>query len=75
MICHGIPDGTVLVAGDILNVDVTVFHDGVHGDCSETVFVGPAEAVAPPTRALVLAAFEAWQAAIRHCGPGETHTC
>ena len=40
IICHGIPDTTVLQDGDIVNIDVTVFHDGVHGDCSETVFVG-----------------------------------
>ena len=40
VICHGIPDYTVLNDGDIVNIDVTIFHDGVHGDCSETVFVG-----------------------------------
>ena len=40
IICHGIPDTTVLQDGDIVNIDVTVFHDGLHGDCSETVFVG-----------------------------------
>ena len=40
IICHGIPDYTVLNDGDIVNIDVTIFHDGVHGDCSETVFVG-----------------------------------
>ena len=37
VICHGIPDSTVLKDGDIMNIDVTIFHDGVHGDCSETV--------------------------------------
>lgn len=40
VICHGIPDFTILNDGDIVNIDVTIFHDGVHGDCSETVFVG-----------------------------------
>jgi methionyl aminopeptidase len=40
IICHGIPDSTVLKEGDIVNIDVTIFHDGVHGDCSETVFIG-----------------------------------
>jgi methionyl aminopeptidase len=40
IICHGIPDYTLLNDGDIVNIDVTIFHDGVHGDCSETVFVG-----------------------------------
>ena len=37
---HGIPDSRRLQSGDILNIDVTVFVDGHHGDCSETVAVG-----------------------------------
>jgi methionyl aminopeptidase len=40
VLCHGIPDSSVLVDGDIINIDVTVFVNGVHGDCSETVVVG-----------------------------------
>ncbi len=40
VICHGIPDDRVLQDGDIVNCDVTVYFDGMHGDCSETVFVG-----------------------------------
>ncbi len=32
--CHGIPDDRPLADGDIVNVDITVFVDGVHGDCS-----------------------------------------
>jgi methionyl aminopeptidase len=32
IICHGIPDDTVIEEGDILNVDVTAYLDGVHGD-------------------------------------------
>ena len=32
VICHGIPDSTVMESGDILNVDVTAFLGGVHGD-------------------------------------------
>ena len=31
VMCHGIPDSTVLRDGDIVNVDVTVYHDGFHG--------------------------------------------
>jgi methionyl aminopeptidase len=38
--CHGIPDGYVLKDGDIINVDVTAYIDGVHGDGSETFAVG-----------------------------------
>ena len=40
VICHGIPDSQPLVDGDIINLDVTVFHDGVHGDTNATFLVG-----------------------------------
>ena len=40
VICHGIPDSRALREGDIVNLDITVFLDGVHGDCSATCFVG-----------------------------------
>ncbi|PHR25127.1 MAG: type I methionyl aminopeptidase [Desulfotalea sp.] len=40
VVVHGIPDGRSLVNGDVINCDVTVYVDGMHGDCSETVFVG-----------------------------------
>ena len=40
VICHGIPDSRPLADGDIVNIDVTIFLDGVHGDTSVTVLVG-----------------------------------
>ena len=40
IICHGIPDDRPLQDGDIVNIDVTLFRNGLHGDCSETVPVG-----------------------------------
>jgi len=40
VICHGIPDDRPLEDGDIINIDVTIFLNGLHGDCSETVPVG-----------------------------------
>ena len=40
VICHGIPDSRALLETDIINVDVTVYLDGVHGDTSATFFVG-----------------------------------
>jgi len=40
VICHGIPDSTVLRDGDIVNLDVTAFIHGVHGDCNATYLVG-----------------------------------
>ena len=40
VICHGIPDDTVLADGDIVNCDVTIFLHGVHGDTNATFCVG-----------------------------------
>ena len=40
VICHGIPDSTVLKDGDIINLDVTIYLDGVHGDTNATFLVG-----------------------------------
>ena len=40
VICHGIPDSRILQDGDIVNIDVTVYHEGVHGDTSVTFPVG-----------------------------------
>ena len=40
VICHGIPDDRALADGDIVNVDVTVYVDGVHGDTNATFCVG-----------------------------------
>ncbi len=39
-ICHGLPDDTPLKVGDIVNVDVTTYKYGFHGDTSRTYFVG-----------------------------------
>jgi methionyl aminopeptidase len=44
VICHGIPDSTVLHDGDIINLDVTCYVDGVHGDTNATFFVGDVDA-------------------------------
>ncbi|KAA0185425.1 Methionine aminopeptidase, partial [Fasciolopsis buskii] len=40
VICHGIPDMRPLEDGDILNLDITTYHNDFHGDVNETVFVG-----------------------------------
>jgi methionyl aminopeptidase len=44
VICHGIPDDRPLADGDIVNIDVTVFVDGVHGDTNATFPVGRVDA-------------------------------
>jgi methionyl aminopeptidase len=40
VVCHGIPDSRPLQSGEIVNLDVTIFLDGMHGDCSATFLVG-----------------------------------
>ncbi|PIJ38725.1 type I methionyl aminopeptidase, partial [Leucobacter sp. OLES1] len=40
VICHGIPDDTVLREGDLVNIDVTAYLDGYHGDLNRTFRVG-----------------------------------
>lgn len=42
VICHGIPDDTELLEGDLINIDITAYFDGVHGDLSKTFIVGDA---------------------------------
>ncbi|WP_353814026.1 type I methionyl aminopeptidase [Agromyces sp. SYSU T00266] len=43
VICHGIPDDTVLADGDLVNIDVTAYLDGMHGDLNATLLVGDAD--------------------------------
>lgn len=40
IICHGVPGTRVLKDGDIVNIDITVLHQGFHGDTSSMFFVG-----------------------------------
>jgi methionyl aminopeptidase len=66
IVCHGIPDSTVLVEGDIVNVDITLFYDGFHGDCSEMFLVGEVD---DRGRQLVRATYECMDRAIEICRP------
>ncbi|MDN6301597.1 MAG: type I methionyl aminopeptidase [Brachybacterium sp.] len=67
VICHGIPDSTVIQSGDILNVDVTAYIGGVHGDCNATFLVGE---VHPRAQELVDKAHEAMMRGIKVARPG-----
>lgn len=66
VICHGLPDETVLKEGDIINVDVTPKLDGFHGDSSKTFIVGKASENA---QKLVEAAHEAMMVGIAAITP------
>lgn len=45
VVCHGIPDDRPLEQGDIMNIDVTVYLDGYHGDTSRMVYIGECDCV------------------------------
>ena len=62
VICHGIPDSTVIEDGDIVNIDVTAFIGGVHGDTNATFLAGN---VAEEDRLLVERTHEAMMRGIR----------
>lgn len=70
VICHGIPDQRPLENGDLLNVDITVYHRGFHGDLNETMLIGE---VAPQHLKLVQATYEALQKAQELIKPGERY--
>jgi methionyl aminopeptidase len=67
VICHGIPDSTVLHDGDIINLDVTVFVGGVHGDTNATFAVGEID---PASRELVRVTEECMWRGIDAVRPG-----
>jgi methionyl aminopeptidase len=69
VICHGIPDSTVLEDGDIVNVDITAFIGGVHGDTDATYLVGDVD---EESRLLVERTEEAMMRAIKAVAPGRT---
>ncbi|TYB60987.1 type I methionyl aminopeptidase [Nonomuraea sp. PA05] len=67
VICHGIPDDTVLRDGDIINVDITAYIGGVHGDTDATFLVGEVD---EESRLLVERTHEATMRAIKAVAPG-----
>jgi methionyl aminopeptidase len=69
VICHGIPDSTLLQDGDIVNVDITAFIGGVHGDTDATYLVGEVD---EESRLLVERTEEAMMRAIKAVAPGRT---
>ncbi|MPY11116.1 type I methionyl aminopeptidase [Arthrobacter bussei] len=67
VICHGIPDSTELRDGDILNIDITAYKDGVHGDTNHTFCIGDVD---EESRLLVERTRESLARAIRAVAPG-----
>ena len=67
IICHGIPDSTVIQEGDIVNIDVTAYKNGVHGDTNATFLAGD---VSEEHRLLVERTKEAMMRGIKVAKPG-----
>jgi len=67
VICHGIPDSRKLLEGDVVNVDVTAFIEGVHGDTNATFVVGEVD---DASRDLVRITRQAMHAGIATVRPG-----
>ncbi|PIU00820.1 MAG: type I methionyl aminopeptidase [Bdellovibrionales bacterium CG10_big_fil_rev_8_21_14_0_10_45_34] len=67
VICHGVPDETVLKNGDIINIDVTSILNGYYGDTSATFYVGE---VSERAKAITQAAYDAMIKGIEAIEPG-----
>jgi methionyl aminopeptidase len=67
VICHGIPDSTVVEDGDIINIDITAFIGGVHGDTNATFLVGNVD---DESRLLVERTHESMMRGIKAVRPG-----
>ncbi|KAG7386320.1 Methionine aminopeptidase 1D, chloroplastic/mitochondrial [Phytophthora pseudosyringae] len=64
IVVHGIPDSRPLADGDLVNIDISVFLDGFHGDTSQTFLVGGVDEAG---KHLVEVTNRALQGAIEHC--------
>ncbi|HVQ18684.1 MAG TPA: type I methionyl aminopeptidase [Actinomycetes bacterium] len=67
VICHGIPDDSRLEDGDIINIDITAYIGGVHGDTDATYLVGDVD---EESRLLVERTHEAMMRGIKAVAPG-----
>lgn len=72
VVCHGVPSQYVLLKeGDIINVDVTSYKNGFHGDASRMYYVGGAEACSEEARRLVRITEQAMYVGIEEVAPGK----
>jgi methionyl aminopeptidase len=67
VICHGIPDSTVIEDGDIVNVDITAYYQGMHGDTNYTFRAGEVDET---SRLLVERTYESMMRGIKAVKPG-----
>lgn len=69
-ICHGIPDDRKLQEGDIVNIDISVYLDGYHGDSSEMFVVGEIDEDA---KKLLQVTYDCWIMACQHVKEGRKY--
>mmetsp|Transcript_37700 Transcript_37700/g.82610 ORF Transcript_37700/g.82610 Transcript_37700/m.82610 type:complete len:447 (+) Transcript_37700:137-1477(+) len=70
VVCHGIPDDRKLLEGDIINVDITCYLDGYHGDCSEMFVAGDTDEAG---RDLIQTTYDCWVKAMEFVQPGNDY--
>lgn len=70
VICHGIPDDRKLQEGDIVNLDITCYLNGFHGDCSEMFVAGEAD---EKGKELLQATYDCWVKAMEFVEPGKNY--
>jgi len=67
VICHGIPDSRKLKEGDIVNIDITCYVQGYHGDCSEMFVAGDVD---DRGRDLLQTTYDSWIKSMEFVKPG-----
>jgi len=70
VICHGIPDDRVLKDGDLINIDITCYLDGFHGDCSEMFVSGECS---PASKKLLQTTYDCWVKSMEFVKPGRDY--
>lgn len=70
VICHGIPDDRALKEGDLINLDITCYLDGYHGDCSEMFVAGEPDEAA---KKLLQTTYDCWISAMNFVKPGNDY--
>jgi len=70
VICHGIPDDRPLIEGDLINLDITCYLNGYHGDCSEMFTVGEIDESA---KKLIQTTYDCWVKSMNYVQPGRDY--
>jgi len=70
VICHGIPDDRKLREGDIINIDITCYLNGFHGDCSEMFICGETN---EDSKRLIQTTYDSWILAMQFVKPGRDY--